>query len=254
MNLFNKYFLPFISDCNSNLAKSQDKIELILYNYTSCQKTMEETTYQLSLIDETIPIKWILHHWKIDLLNHNTSQCLIKESQGKSLKVYKYFEKIDYGYNLLEELYTREFIRVGLNNSKIKKAKIFNLSTLVENENNMNVTEELMPKITSTVFNNHKNKYLIYDWGILKPYHDGEIWDSNHKIYFASKKNKKVRAKKFSVSQGSQRIDYYTNHNGSRTIVDNNGNVEIVKPNGTIEIKFADGSKLIEFVDGTIHK
>lgn len=153
---------------------------------------------------------------------------------------------------MLSEIYEKEYKRIqGIE----KRAKLFELSTLIENEN-LNF-KEFQPKITTTFFKDHKYNYGIFDWGILKTYENGEEWDNKLRRYaIPQTTNKKTttRSYSFSVSVGEEKFKTVKNKDGSRTIFDNIGNSETHFLNGCIETRFVNGDVIFEYPDGAIKK
>ena len=231
----------------------KERIDLVLRKYLKEKRNIEEVNQDLKQITqdfEFTPFKWILHHIKIDEENTQIAERLYKKNPNTI--VYKYFEVQDYGFNLLSEIYEKEYRRIqGVE----RKAKLFRISTLIENENL--ISKEFQPKITTTFFKDHKYNYGIFDWGILQTYVNGEIWDNKLRRYTVPQtaNNKRVtRSYSFSVSIGEEKYNTVKNNDGSRTTFDNKGNSETHFLNGCIETCYANGDKIFEFPNGAIKK
>jgi len=229
----------------------KEKIDKVLIDFIKDKIDNDVARKQLKEITqdfEYTPFKWILHHIKIDETN---TQFFNRHKNNPDAVVYKHFEAQDYGFNLFSDLYEVEHKRISYVE---KRAKLFRLSTLLNNENA--TVEEFLPKITTTFFKDHKYNYGIFDWGILTSYTKGEIWDNNLKRYVISDPKPKAvyRSYSFSFSKGDEKYKSIKNKDGSSTTIDNLGNSETHFTDGSIETRLKNGTVIFEYPDGAIKK
>jgi len=227
-----------------------EKIDLILENFLNESISEMEATSSLKELTkdfEFTPFKWILHHIRIDHTNIELANQLIRSNP--SAIVYKNFEFQEYGMNLFNAIYQKRISRIR---HEEKRAKLFWLKTLLENEN---LTSSKLPKITTTIFEDHKHHYDIYDWGILTVYNKGDIWNKTLKRYVSPKTNFNNDSRRFSFSFSmGENNKIVKNTDGSFTTFDDQGNTETIMENGCIETRLKDGEVIFEYPDGSLTK
>jgi hypothetical protein len=252
-----KHIAPFKDVFEKPYEEIVEPIGYLVFQYLNNIDDVEKSIEKLKEITgdfEYTPFKWILHHIGIDNQNHKIANHLIKSNPHAI--VYKYFETQEYGFNLFSELFERKIYRIHSAGYITYGAKLFRLSTLIQNEKKQKETSVKLPIISSTSFENNKYRYAIYDYGILTVYTKGEIWDADLKRYVIPKPqpNKNIKSYSFSVSQGEHKVKYIENTDGSTTCIDEKGNFEIIYPDGCIETKFINGLRTYVYPDGSIDK
>lgn len=178
-----KYFKRFKDVFDAPFKEIIEPIDSVLESFLDETISEQETIrrlQELTMDYEFTTFKWILHHIRIDKQNLEIANRLM--NINPNVIVYKYFEIQDYGFNLLSDIYEKEYKRISYVE---KRAKLFRLNTLFDNEKDS--TSNRRPKITTTIFDDHKYNYGIFDWGILTVYTEGEIWDKELKRYVIPK-------------------------------------------------------------------
>jgi hypothetical protein len=248
----NKYIEEFKDVFDKPYESIIESIDKVIYSFLTESINIDEAVKKLKDITEDYeftPFKWILHHILIDNRNFNIAAQLQKSNPNAI--VYKYFEHQDYGFNLLGAIYEIEIKRISYIE---RRSKLFRLSTLLENEKKSNCCGQYLPKISSTIFKDHKYNYGIYDWGVITIYNEGEKWNSDSKKFEIHKPqlNKNLRSFSYAFSKGQENFKHVEKEDGSWTTFDENGNSEIHYINGNIETKFKNGKTIKEYPNGAI--
>jgi hypothetical protein len=258
MSYIEKYFMPFREVFENSYDRKINSINDVIYRYLNNTSNLDNTILNLQELTgdfEYTPFKWILHHIRVDYKNQNIVNKF--KNVSSDIIVYKQFEKRDYGFNLLSDIYERKVLRLGVIGNISMRSRLFRLSTLINNEDKQKRSLEKLPIIGSTIFESHKYCYSIYDHGILTVYTKGEIWDKNLERYVIPKlqKNRKYTSPgSISISQGEHKVKYIDNADGSNTSVDEKNNAQIEYLNGCIETNYSNGVIIIEYPDGSIER